>query len=422
MKTVFSVLILTLMVVVSLPAQHSDRAIVDKFEKTVKELNRIVDSAKAVQDCADISASVAELEKEFDQHKELLDKALYPDDYAKTIMNLKGHLMVRQKDIGVIEIQLVRISELETQVRELSGKIDKLSADNERLMNDAKNLNATAASMQATVTSNKALFDSLNQVIGKLRQNLKERDDLIFSLLDSLFMQYDKSVTSMNDVEKSGVYGKLERRNVLTNIKKSISDNLAFLESTTLTPADFAQIAKQHQKFSSQWKGIGPKLASIYLTGKQKKNEVAMIDTMLATWSTKVDQSTWKALAALLSKNGVELKPFANGNEFSNALIAFVDNEISNPKKEADDVRLKRFNTFNDGAWNTDLKTTWLPVMAESGKITKEQKETIEKKVEAWHGAVTPVSWLTYLLIILLIILVVWALMRYTRKSPAVKK
>jgi hypothetical protein len=415
MKTAKNILILLIISAVSLTArQKSDRATVDKFEKTVKELYRSSDSAKTVQDCADIGASIDELEKEFEPHKVLLDRSLYPDDYSKTITNLKGRLLVRQKDLGVIETQFVRISELEGQVRELSGKIANLTQENDKLMGDAKNL-------QAAVTTDQALFDSLKSVINKLQQNLKDRDNLIFALLDSLFMQYDKNVASMNDMEKQGISGKLERRNVLTSIKKSISDNLKFLESTNLTPGDYAQIAKQHQKFSGQWKGLGPKLANIYLSGKQKKNEVALIDSMLSTWSVKVDESTWKALASLMKKGGVELKPFSNGTELTANFTEFVSNETSNPKQEPGDVLAKRFNTFNDIVWKTDFEPTWLQVLTESGKITADQKATIEKQYEQWQGAVTPVSPIVYVLLVVVIAIIAWSLSRYMRKKPAVK-
>ncbi len=169
--------------VLPLSAQKSDRAIVDKFESQTKSLNPQIDSAKTVQECADISAAIGEIEKTFSEHKELLDKALYPDNYATTMTNLKGRLLVRQKDLGVIETQFTRILELEAQVRELSGKVDSLSQQNDRLLGDAKRL-------EASVKQNQSLYDSLTNVIKTLRENLKQRDDLIFALVDSLFLQY----------------------------------------------------------------------------------------------------------------------------------------------------------------------------------------------------------------------------------------
>jgi hypothetical protein len=284
-------------------------------------------------------------------------------------------------------------------------------------MRAVKALTESYALSKETATANREVFDSLNSVIAKLRQNLQERDNLIFALVDSLFKQYDKEVASMNDVEKRGLSGKFEKRNVLTNIKKSIAENLQFLESTSLAPNDFAEIARQHQRFASQWKGLGPKLASIYLSGKQKKNEVALVDSLLSMWSTKVDQSTWKALASLLTKGGIQLKPFSNGAEFTAHFSEYVGSEINNSKKESEDVMAKRFNTFNDLVWKTDLKPTWLPMLMETGKITAVQKSEIEKQFGFWQSAVTPVSPIIYGCVIILLAIVLWSLSRYIRKK-----
>ena len=423
MRTAKSLVFLMAIAVVSIAAQQmSDRSIVDRFSKIVKELFRSVDSATSALECADIAASIAELEKEFASHKELLDRALYPDDYSKTITNLKGRLLIRQNDLGVIETQIVRIAELESQVRELSGKINALTNENDKLLAGVKNLQrAHELNMEATA-EDRALVDSLNTVISRLHQNMKERDRLIFALVDSLFMQYDKDVTSMSDVEKQGVSVRLERRNVLTNIKKSISDNLKFLESTSLSPNDYAEIERQNHRFSSQWKGLRSRIVSLYLGGKQKKNEAVLIDSMLSTWSSKVDQATWKALSGLLEKGGIQLKPFSSGDEFAGSFSEFVAAEISNTKQESGDVRLKRFNTFNDLVWKSDLEPTWLPVLTGSGKITAGQKAEIEKRFESWHSAVTPVSPIVYVLVAALILILLWSLNRSARKKSRAAK
>jgi hemerythrin-like domain-containing protein len=416
------VLLLLVAVGISPARQQSDRAIVDKFEKTVRDLYRSADSAKTVQDCADISASIEELQKEFIDYKDLLDRSLYPDDYSKTLANLKGRLFVRQKDLGVIEIQLARIVELEGQVKELSGKISTLAQENDRLAGTIKTLTATYALTTKALESNQAVLDSLNTVIGKLRQNLQERDNLIFALVDSLFKQYDKDVASMSDVEKQGFSTKLDRRNVFIILKKSLADNIQFLESTNLSPKDYVEIARQHQRFASQWKGLGPKLANIYLSGKQKKNEVAAVDSMLSMWSAKVDVSTWKALASLLNKGNVQLNPFSNGSEFTANFTEYIQNEIKNAKQEPEDVRAKRFNTFNDMAWKNDVKPIWLPTLLENGKITADQKTEIENTFKSWQSAVTPVSPIVYGLVIILIAIVFWSLSRYIRKKSGAAK
>lgn len=418
MRTIKKLAALLVLAALTLPAQQmSDRVIVEKFSKSAKELSSAVDLAKSPLDCADIGASIEGMKKEFASHKELLDRALYPDDYSKTLSNLEGKLLIRQRDLGIIESQIARITELESQVRELSGKIDDLTKENDKLLAGVKNLQRAHALNMEAAAADRALIDSLSGVISKLRRNLKERDDLVFALLDTLFMQYDKDVSSMNDVEKQGVSVRLQRRNALTNIRKSIEDNVKFLESTRLAPKDYAEIARQNQRFASQWKGLGPKIANIYLGGKQKKNEPAVIDSMLSAWSSKVDQSTWKTLASLMDSGGIRLKPFANGNDFTSSFSDFVAAEIRNPNNEPNDVQRKRFNTFNDQVWLNELEPTWLPVLLETGKISADQKAQIEKSRGAWQKAVTPVSHIVYILGAVVVLVLLWSLARKVRKK-----
>jgi hypothetical protein len=419
MSTTRNIILLAMLVVVSMTAQQvSDRAIVNQFTKTVNELYLRVDSAMSANDCAEIAASIEEMGREFAAHKGLLDRSLFPDDYSKSITNLRERLLVRQKDLGVIEAQIVRIADLEKRVQEFSGKISDLTEENDSLLTGFRNLRQAHQLNMGGATSDRVLADSLRTVIARLRQNLKERDGLIFALLDSLFLQYDKDVASMNDVEKQSVSVRLERRNVLTNIKKSIADNLKFLESTELSPNDYMEIALENQRFTSQWNELGPKLASIYLSGKQKKGETVLIDSMLSTWSLRVDQSTWKALSGLFEKGGVQVKPFANGDELTKSFSEFVDAEIGNAKKEPNDVQRMRFNTFNDQVWKTDIEPAWLPALMESGKISADQKAVIEKSFSSWRKEVTPIDPVDYVLVAVAIVVVLWSLTRRVRKKP----
>ncbi|MBP8976596.1 MAG: hypothetical protein KBG83_07760 [Bacteroidetes bacterium] len=392
---------------------RSDRAIVDQFEKKVQEITHLIDGAQTAQECAEISDMIDELEKENMEQKDLLDKALYPDDFKTTLINLRGRLTIRQNDIGVIESQFQRIMDLELQVRELAGLIDSLSQQNDQLLKAAKALTASAA-IDAAVT------DSLNKVIIKLRQSLQERDKLIFALLDSVFLQYDKDVASMSDVEKQRLYGKLERRNVLTNIKKAIIDNIQFLETTNLTPADYVEITRQQSEFKKQWEAFGPKLAKIYIVDKKRKSETAVVDSLLLTWEQKVHEGTWKSLATLFSDNGFPLMSFASGDEFYIVLTNYINEEIKNTKQEPENVRSKRYNDFEEKIWDSSLKS-WLPALVESGKLTEEQRVGIEDKIEEWKSSVTPTSWVIYVIVALVLVILVITLVRFAasrKKEP----
>jgi hypothetical protein len=401
--------------------QKSDFATVQRFQSLTKSISNNIDQAKTVQECAEANTSIDAIEKEFAGDKALLDKAVYPDGYDKTVEQLRGKLLLRQRDLGVIESQLVRIAELEVKVRELSDQVAKLNIQNDKLMSDVQQLTQNLKKLSGDLFTSATPIDSLRNMIVKLRQGLQERDALIFALTDSLFLQYDKNVGDMKDVEKQGLMAKMERHGIVGNVKRSIIDNLTFLEATQLKGNDLVTIVRQQQRFRSQWMGLAPKLANLYLSGKAKKNEVLTVDSMLAVWGDKVDGAMWRSLNALFKEKGFAVNEFKNGQEFGASFIAFIEEQIKNTKNETNDTRYKLFSNFNENLWQTDLNAVWLPALIELQKITDVQKKEIEVKVEEWRSSVSPgASWLIYVLIVLGVAVVAILIVRFFRKPPKV--
>jgi len=399
--------------------QKSDYTIVQRFQITTKSIAKDIDQAKTVQECAEANASIDAVEKEFGGDKVLINKANYPDGYDKTIEQLRGKLLIRQRDLGVIENQVVRITELEVKIRDLSDQIIKLTSQNETLMAEVQQLTQNVKKLSGDLFNATTPIDSLRNMIVKLRQGLQERDALIFALTDSLFMQYDKNVGDMKDIEKQGLLSKIDRHGIIGNVKRSIMDNVAFLEATQLKGSDLVTLVRQQIRFQSQWTGLAPKLSLLYLSGKSRKSEVGVVDSMLTTWGDKVDGAMWRSLNMLFKEKGFVIKEFKNGDEFVLNFIAFLDDQIQNVNKETNDTRYKLFTNFNENLWQTDLNATWLSSLTELRKISDTQKKDIETRFEKWHASVAPgATWLTYILIVLGVLLVAIVCVWIFRKGP----
>jgi hypothetical protein len=420
MKTIIRLLALLAFINVAVAIQQkSDYALVQNFQTITKSIAKNIDQAKTVQECAEANSSIDAVEKEFSDDKALLNKANYPDGYDKTIEQLRGKLLIRQRDLGIIESQIVRITELEVKIRELSDQITKLTNQNASLMAQVQQLSQNVKKLSGDLFDSATPIDSLRTMIVRLRQGLQERDALIFALTDSLFMQYDKSVGDMKDSEKQGLLGKFDRHGIIGNVKRSIVDNIAFLETTQLKGSDLVTLERQQKRFQSQWTGLSPKLASLYLSGKSKKSEVGVIDSMLATWGDKVDGAMWRSLNALFKEKGFVVKEFINGDDFISNFVAFLEVQIQNTNNETNDTRYKLFTNFNENLWQSDLNATWLPALAELRKISDTQKKDIETEFEKWHASVMPgASWLTYILIVLGVLLVAIVGVWIFRKGP----
>jgi hypothetical protein len=420
MKTFIRLVALLAMMNILLAAQQtSDYAIVQRFQTITKSIVKIIDQAKTVQDCAEANSSIDAVEKEFGNEKVLINKANYPDGYDKTIEQIRGKLLIRQRDLGIIESQIVRITELEVKIRELSDQLSALTNQNEKLMAEVQQLSLNIKKLSGDLFNSATPIDSLRTMVVKLRQGLQERDALIFALTDSLFMQYDKNVTDMKDFEKQGLLGKIDRHSIIGNIKRSIIDNVVFLESTQLKGSDLVTIVRQQTRFQSQWIGLAPKLTSLYLGGKSRKNEMGIVDSMLAIWGDKVDGALWRSFNALFKEKGFVIKEFNNTDEFVQNFNGFFEEQIQNTNNESNDTRYKLFTTFNAGLWQTELNPIWLPALIELHKLSDIQRKDIEAKYDKWHASVMPgASWLTYILIVLGVLLVAIIGVWIFRKGP----
>jgi hypothetical protein len=268
----------------------------------------------------------------------------------------------------------------------------------------------------AGLAANKSIIDSLNRLIGKLREGIRERDNMIFALVDSLFMQYDKSVASMKDVEKQTLAGKLERRNVFTNVRRSIEDNIAFLQSTALTSKDLVEMIKEQQRFASQWKAFGAKLQGLYEPGKKGAKQVSDIDGLLGEWGKRADASFWRGLNLVFSEHSLGVKTFGTGPEFKTNVIDYISGQIKDAAGPKKSESLKQYELFYDSVWTKQLEPAWMPLLVDSGKISAADRTEIENQVSDWGSTVSPSRLWLWILLVLVVVVAAYFLLR--KKSP----
>ena len=396
---------------ISFAQEQSDYEISQSFTKQYKALQKAIEAAQTVQECAAISVTIDELEKEYTPHKALLDKTLYPDDFQKKLEMVHGQLAYAQTKLGIIQDAVAKIAALEVQVKELSAQVEKLSNENGSLLKEIQ-------ALRASKTQDQKALDSLSGLVARLQSGIRDRDKMIFAMVDSIFMQYDKNVDALKDPEKQRVASHIERNGVIGNIKKSIVDNVMFLESTTLTGKDLATMVGEQKKFASQWKGLGPKLTSIYVAQKERGKELAMIDTMITAWGAKVDVALWKSLNELFTKHNLTVRPFNSGAEFETNVVGFIDDEIQNAGQRTEAARMQVYSAFVDSVWNADLMTTWMPLLRDNNIVTEAQFGQIKNKVDAWRSSVQPPHTTMYVIIALVVLVVLLLLYRRMKKNP----
>ncbi|HEY6952619.1 MAG TPA: hypothetical protein VI758_09430 [Bacteroidota bacterium] len=392
--------------------EQSDYEVIQGFKLKLNDIQKAIEKASTVQECVDIATRIDDLEKEYAANVTLLDKALYPDGYKGRITTVRTQLKLSQDKLGIIETQFARITDLEAQVKTLTDKVDKLTGENADLLQQVQKMGEAVKGAGA----GKNMIDSLNRVINRLRNNIKDRDAMIFALVDSLFLQYDKSVTSMKDVEKQSLAGRLERRNVFSNIRKSIEDNIAFLQTTSLTSKDLVQMINEQKRFASQWKAFGAKLQGLYQPGNKGANQVKDVDALIDDWGKRADATFWRGLNLAFQERGMAVKPFNSGTDFKTNLIDFINGEIKNAGTDKKEESFKLYTSFHDSLWVTELKPAWIPLLVDSGRISDADRQEIESQVDHWGSAVSPSRLWIYLLI--LVVVLVTAYVMFRRKTP----
>lgn len=397
--------------------EKSDYEVIQTFKQKLNDINKSIEKASTVQECVDITSRIDDLEKEYGDNVTLLDKALYPDGYNGKIATVRTQLKLAQEKLGIIETQYARITDLEAQVKSLSGKVDSLTGENANLLQQVQKMGEEVKGASAGMASTRGIIDSLNKVINKLRSNIRERDQMIFALVDSLFMQYDKSVSSMKDVEKQSLAGRLERRSVFSNMKKSIQDNIAFLQTTQLSSKDLVEMIDEQKRFAAQWKAFGAKLQGLYQPGKKGANEVKEVQSMLDEWGQKADATFWRGLNLAFQERGLAVKAFNSGDEFKTNLLDFIGSEIKDAESDKKDESSNAYKSFYDSLWVTQLKPAWIPLLVDSGKISDSDRQEIETQVANWGSAVSPSRAWLYVLLIAVVLVVAYFLFR-KKKSP----
>ncbi|MGO9482651.1 MAG: hypothetical protein ACLP05_12840 [Candidatus Kryptoniota bacterium] len=153
---------------VSMAQVKLDYLIVKSFESKCSSIKESIKHAGTVQECANVSADIDALEKDFAADTVLLNGALYPDNYYKWIGELRVELHLSQDKMGIIESQGLHVADLAEQVRRLSGRIDSIANDDKRLI-------SSIDAISSALTRVTAALDSQTNTGGRHQQKASTR-------------------------------------------------------------------------------------------------------------------------------------------------------------------------------------------------------------------------------------------------------
>ena len=381
-------LLLVFVFVSGLNFAQSDFEIKQNFMSKYKQIEVLIEYADDEAKCTSIAGQIEKLKDEYAPHTSLLDNALYPEDFNSAFAKLSKKLSIRQTDVS-------QIGDLKVQVTELNDQLLKLNQENSELMYQVQSLKRSASKNAKTI-------DSLKYLVKRLSAKLKERDDLVMSMVDSLFQQITVIPASVNDYESNGVFKKIASTNFFENIKRSVSDNMKFMRVTILTPDDLNEIRGQQQEMSARWQKVGPSLAKVYLQSKQQATEVNQINNLFDEWKQQIDDQVWERVYNIFEKKNIHLLQFKSGDEFTNSISSFVQDEIKNYGVKGKDESDKTYALFVDSLWFKEVEPEWIPYLLNDKMITEANKDSFDNRIKEWKEKVSPSEfplWIIYVVV-----------------------
>ncbi len=407
MRSLVSISILVLFFTVGfnyLTFAQSDKEIVDKFKSGYVTVEKNIKAATTLQELEEVAAQINSLSREFSQHKDLLDKSLYPDKYDASINKLNNEFLLRKGDFTTIDV-------LQTEVGELKQEVEFLNQRNNELIAQVQNLEARGQKDAKSIKK-------LENLVAELRSSIRQRDDLVLSMIDSLMPPIVRDKDTLTIEDKTTVATQEQKNNVLNNIKITIRDNIQFIQVTSLKPDDLSAIKKQQADFSGKWSKVGTKLVEVYIDHKSKADELKQIEELFDSWYAAVSSEAWESMNEEFSLNGIELRSFKNGKDFTSSVEMFITEELKNLGVKSEQDSKKVYANFADSTWFEVIQPVWMNYLVENKLLTDENKNKMESKIAEWKNALYPSHlWIYLIAAVLIIVMVVFFFIRRRKQE-----
>ena len=409
MKSKYFINLLLLFIMVGFTSSlfaQSDREIVDKFKAEYTSIEKGIKDATTLQELNLVLDKITMLKQDFAQHKELLDKSLYPDKYDASIDKLNKSYLLRQGDFSTIDV-------LQTEVGELKQQVEFLNKRNNEMLVQVQKLEDQRQKDAKTIKK-------LENLVAELRSSIRERDNLVLSMIDSLMPPILRDKEALTIEDKNIVATEEQKDNVLNNVKTTIRDNIRFMQATSLKPDDLESINKQQKDFASKWRKVGVKLVEVYAEDGKKSEELKQIDELFNDWSAAVRREAWESISDEFTLNGIELRSFKDGEEFTTSVEMFIGDELKNLGVKSDEESKRVYAQFADSTWFATIQPVWMNYLVENKMLTNENKNKMESKIAEWKNALFPSNWWIYLIVALVVIAGAGAVFFFMkRKKPA---
>ncbi len=421
MKKFFISSLVILTILSSFSLAQSDFRITQEFKSRQRSFEIAVEYAKTPEELNKIKKEIDDFKNEFKGNKELLNRALYPNNFESSFTTLEKKIEYSRKKIAEIENLETKVVILKTNYDKVSEELLQLTQELNALRNNNARLMAELRAFKSGYGGSKKAIDSLNSIITQLKSGISQRDNLIKEVMDNIFMTAENKVESLNDAELKGIKSQIKNTSLIDNISNLASDNVDFLNESTFTPEDLSALRSEFNQFHDRWNHFGPKLFDIYASDDVHKDKLTQIDSLISNWDGSINSAIFRSIHDVFKTHNITIPLFTNADEFESTIIDYITAQIDG-REDAQTQKDNNHIFFTQNVWTDIIKTKWLPLLLSNNSITNEQISNIEQKIEEWKQNVGgSKSLFIYAIIGVLALIIIFSLIMIYRKNKKSK-
>ncbi len=389
---------------------QSDYEIQKTYKQQVQAIGEAIADAESAAAIDTLVTRIDSLEKNYADHQTLINKVIYPETFDEQIKALKKQAVGTRQYLATIREQAQQLHKLNNQLSAYSSRLSRLT-------------NSTD-SLQTVVQRTERSQSQLAAEVEDYKNQLRQRDELILSFIDSVVVNYQKlGVNSFNQIEKTASERRLNVEGNPLELIRSISrGSTELLQSeNTFTPEDYLRMKAVNKEFSRMWGIVGEELSIIYSENPDKTQEE--IQQHIQKWEESLDVQLWASLQQSFEEKGIELSEFHSDTAFYSAINSYVNQAAAQSRKKGNEDAYETYNKFTD-FWNNTVKQHWIDHMTHAEMMSSTQVAKIDQKVNQWASFFTEEesNLLSYLLGGSLLVLAILGFMLFREKRNGTGK
>jgi hypothetical protein len=239
----------------------------------------------------------------------------------------------------------------------------------------------------------------LSERLKNYRRQLELRDQLLFSMVDTLMRDYERVLNQgMLDSEKSTNAGLIQQNNLLTAIH-DVTSHRATEEwpEFSLSTSDYFRmylLADRIEEFMIQ---NGEKISSLY--NDEAEMYLHQSRENISMWKSRIEIGLWASVSAFMQAKQIETEELQSKADFLNAFTSYIDRERSDkPLNPFDTQSYSEYEMAKD-FWSTYVMDQWGDDAVDSGLLSFADYGHINDSLDAWQQESKPLSMNLFLIL-----------------------